>query len=111
MGGKLTVLLMPVGVLLIVLALATPSLAEEGDSELFEELKTLNRGLRSADAKKKGEPNIKKRQPNRRKGKKTREPGQRRSKKNNKKNKVQPKRRRAKKNNKKNKGQTKRRRA
>jgi len=28
--GKLTVLLMPVGVLLIVLALATPSLAEEG---------------------------------------------------------------------------------
>merc|ERR1711915_264615 len=51
---KLSFLLLSMAVLWIALTLATPSAAEQGETDLMMGLKTLNRGLRSADAKRKG---------------------------------------------------------
>merc|ERR1711915_1108202 len=53
--AKLSFLLLSMAVLWIALTLATPSAAEQvGDTDLIMGLRTLNRGLRSADAKRKG---------------------------------------------------------
>merc|ERR1712142_1278688 len=48
---KLSFLLLSIAVLWIALTLATPSTAEQGETDLIMGLKTLKRGLRSADAK------------------------------------------------------------
>merc|ERR1711909_203051 len=66
---KLSFQLLSMAVLWIALTFATPSAAEQvGETDLIMGLKTLNRGLRSADAKRKGD--IKKKNKQRRNNKK-----------------------------------------
>merc|ERR1711915_673217 len=65
---KLSFLLLSMAVLWITLTFATPSAAEQGETDLIMGLKTLNRGLRSADSKRKGD--IKKKNKQRRNNKK-----------------------------------------
>merc|ERR1712042_158470 len=67
---KLSFLLLSMAVLWIALTLATPSAAEQvGETDLIMGIKTLNRGLRSADAKKKGDIKKKNKRRRNKKGK------------------------------------------
>merc|ERR1712200_261847 len=84
--AKLSFLLLSMAVLWIALTLATPSAADQvGETDLITGLKTLNRGLRSADAKRKGD--IKKKNKQRRNNKKGKAGKRRKNKKRNKGNK------------------------